>query len=94
VSEFSSNCEGEGGGAVAAGGTPSVQSPAVQSPVVQSPAVQPPAVQAPAAACPRRADHGGAWVLVGPMTQPAHRFGVTPGFRSDFVGFRVARDLR
>ena len=84
VAEFSSDCEGEGGGAVAAGGTPSVQSPAVQ----------PPVDQAPTAACPRRAVHGGAWVLAGPMTLPAHRFGVTPGFRSDFVGFRVARDLR
>jgi len=47
VSEFSSDCEGEGGGAVAAE----------------------------------------------PMSLPGHRFGVTPGFRSDFVGFRVARDL-
>ncbi len=84
VAEFSSDCEGEGGGAVAAGPVAAAGAPSVQSPVVQ----------APATACPRRAVHGGAWVLSGPMTLPGHRFGVTPGFRSDFVGFRVARDLR
>jgi formylglycine-generating enzyme required for sulfatase activity len=36
---------------------------------------------------------GGAWVLSGQATTVNHRFGVTPGFRSDFVGFRVVRDL-
>ncbi|MGA1318506.1 MAG: caspase family protein [Rubrivivax sp.] len=33
------------------------------------------------------------WVLSGQATTVNHRFGVTPGFRSDFVGFRVVRDL-
>lgn len=43
--------------------------------------------------CQRHMVRGGAWVLSGQATTVNHRFGVTPGFRSDFVGFRVVRDL-
>ena len=43
--------------------------------------------------CQRHMVRGGAWVLSGQATTVNQRFGVTPGFRSDFVGFRVVRDL-
>jgi hypothetical protein len=41
----------------------------------------------------RRVVHGGAWGLSGAISLPGDRFGVTRGFRSDFAGFRVVREL-
>ena len=43
--------------------------------------------------CPERVLRGGSWCVFPWFLRSAFRFGVAPGDRSEFTGFRVARML-